>query len=94
MKRSQPSRRSIMTMIGGAFALALGSRTASGQGRVTRFQPVRHPQDAWLDALPGKHRTFIDTSTVNGGGAALLYAYNVYAANKPVLLGGLRHRAS
>jgi hypothetical protein len=38
--------------------------------------------DAWLDALPGKHRTFIDASTVRGGGSALLYAYNLYAANK------------
>ena len=82
MKPNERSRRSIVTVLGGAFALALGSRTASGQARVTRFQPVRHPQDAWLDALPGKHRTFIDTSTVNGGGAALLYAYNLYAANK------------
>jgi hypothetical protein len=49
---------------------------------VTRFQPVRHPQDSWLDAIPGTHRTFIDASTVSGGGSALIYAYNLYAANK------------
>jgi hypothetical protein len=46
-----------------------------------RFQPARHPQDAWLDAVVGKHRTFIDASTVSGAGAALLYANNILEAN-------------
>jgi len=39
-------RRSIIASLGaGAAALAVGSRTALAQARVTRFQPARHPQD-------------------------------------------------
>jgi len=82
MSQGHPSRRSFATAIGAALALTLGSRVASAQRRVATFQPTYHPQDAWLDAIPGKHRTLIDTSTVNGGGTGLLYAYNMYAANK------------
>ena len=83
MTDSMTSRRSLVSALGaGLAAFALGSRSAGAQARVTRFQPARHPQDAWLDSLPGRHRTFIDTSTVSGGGSALLYAYNLYEANK------------
>src|SRR5947207_13406830 len=82
MKSEDTSRRSFAATIGSALAFTLGSRIAKAQGRAARFEPARHSQDAWLDALPGKHRTFIDASTVSGGGSALLYAYNLYAANK------------
>ena len=82
MKLEDTTRRSFASALGGAFAFMLGSGLAGAQGRATRFQPARHPQDAWLDALAGKHRTFIDASTVPGAGTAMLYAYNLYAANK------------
>ena len=82
MKRGEPTRRSLVAALGSTLAFIVGSGVARGQGRITRFQPARHAKDAWLDALSGKHRTFIDASTVNGGGSALLYAYNLYAANK------------
>jgi len=82
MNPERSTRRSFATALGAAFAFAVGSRVTSAQGRTTTFQPARHPQDAWLDSIPGKHRTLIDTATVNGGGSALLYAYNLYAANK------------
>jgi len=82
MKSDEPTRRSLVAALGSTLAFIVGSGVASGQGRLTRFQPARHAKDAWLDAVSGKHRTFIDASTVNGGGSALLYAYNLYAANK------------
>lgn len=83
MDREQPSRRSSLAAFASAVgALLIGSRVADAQDHVTKFQPAIHPQDAWLDALAGKHRTFIDTSTVNGGGTALLYAFNLFYANK------------
>src|ERR1044071_1332044 len=82
MKQEQPTRRTFAAALGAAVALMGGAGTARAQGRATRFQPARHPRDAWLDALPGKHRTFIDASNVSGAGSALLYAYNLYAANK------------
>src|SRR4030095_6193815 len=73
MKSDEPTRRSLVAALGSSRAFIVGSGVASGQGRLTRFQPARHAKDAWLDAVSGKHRTFIDASTVNGGGSALLY---------------------
>ena len=76
-------RRSMMSSLGAAVAaFALGSREASAQTAAGRFQPARHPQDAWLDAVAGKHRTFIDAATTNGAGEGMLYANNLYEANK------------
>lgn len=70
-------------MLGSVFAaLMVEGRVSDAQGRSTNVQPLKHARDAWLDAIPGRHRTIIDTSTVTGGGAALLYAYNLYVANK------------
>lgn len=77
------ARRSIVATLGGTVAaLALGSTTAAAQTSAGRFQPARHSEDAWLDAIAGKHRTFIDAATVRGAGEAMLYANNLYAANK------------
>jgi hypothetical protein len=82
VKPDASTRRSLVAALGSTLALLVGSKVASGEGRITRFQPARHDKDTWLDAVPGKHRRFIDASTVTGGGSALLYAYNLYAANK------------
>jgi hypothetical protein len=83
MNTDMLTRRLMMSSLGAAVsAIVLGSRTASAQAPAKRFQPVRHSQDAWLDAVPGKHRTFIDASTANGAGEGMLYANNLYEANK------------
>ena len=77
------TRRSLVTGLGAAAAaFALGSKPAGAQAPATAFKPTRHPQDAWLDAVPGKHRSFIDCSTVSGAGEGILYANNLYVANK------------
>jgi hypothetical protein len=77
------TRRSMISGMGTAAAVvALGSSTAGAQTAAGRFQPARHPQDAWLDAVAGRHRTFIDASTAAGAGEAMLYANNLYVANK------------
>jgi hypothetical protein len=84
MRNVRKARRSLLSGLGiAAVGVAFGSRplaaqTASGG----RFQPARHQQDGWLDAVAGKHRTFIDASTPKGAGEALLYANNLYEANK------------
>ena len=76
-------RRSMMSGLGAAVAaFALGSGTGAAQTPARQFQPARHPQDAWLDAVAGKHRTFIDAATVTGAGEGMLYANNLYEANK------------
>jgi hypothetical protein len=83
MKHKMSTRRSMMSGLGaGAAVVALGSRTAGAQAPAGRAQPTRHPQDAWLDAVAGAHRIFIDAATVNGAGEGILYANNLYEANK------------
>jgi hypothetical protein len=81
MKHDNSTRRSVLAGLGGAAAaIALGS-PAAAQAPPAGFQPARHPQDEWLNALPGTHRTFIDCATVSGAGAGVLYANNLYVAN-------------
>ena len=83
MENDTLTRRSLVSRLGSAVAaFALGSGTAGAQTPATRFQPARHAQDAWLNAVPGKHRTFIDAATANGAGEGMLYANNLYVANK------------
>jgi hypothetical protein len=85
MTKHMKARRSVMSGLGvAAVGVALGSRPSSAQTTAGggRFQPARHQQDAWLDAIAGKHRTFIDASTPRGAGEAILYANNLYEANK------------
>ncbi len=77
-------RRSWLSLIGvAAAALAIRPAAAEAQapGAGGRFQPARHTEDAWFDALPGKHRTIIDSFSVKGGGDALLFANNLFVAN-------------
>ena len=77
------ARRYFVSAVGAAAA-ALVARPGSVNAApsATRFEPARHAQDAWLDAVPGKHRTFIDAATVRGAAEALLYANNLYESNK------------
>src|SRR5438874_1820518 len=77
------ARRSFISGIAAAAAaLGFGPATAEADTKASGFQPVRHPQDDWLDKLPGKHRMFIDAVTANGAGEAILFANNLYEANK------------
>ena len=61
-----------------AVAEAASAQTAPGPP----FQPARHPQDDWMDRLPGRHRVVFDTTNAGGIGAALLYANNFLNATK------------
>jgi intracellular sulfur oxidation DsrE/DsrF family protein len=71
-------RRSFLSRAGvTAAAVGLGGVAAHAQGGSGgRFQPARHTQDDWLDAVPGKHRLFLDALTGPGAGDALLFAGN------------------
>jgi len=85
MSHRTSDRRSLLSGLGAAAAgiFALMSKPAGAQtpASTARFQPSRHQQDGWMDALPGKHRTFIDCATVSGAGEGVLYANNLYVAN-------------
>jgi hypothetical protein len=82
MKQKSMARRSLMTGLGAAAAVSLTSKTAIAQTPARPFQPARHSQDAWLNTIRGTHRNFIDAATASGAGEAILYANNLYVANK------------
>ena len=82
---SQVARRSFLSRfgigaaaLGASSAVALPARAQNANG----FRPQRHAADDWLDAPKGGHRLVIDSSSPDGGGSALLYAGNFFAANK------------
>ena len=79
----QTTRRRFVTGIGAAAA-ALGAPAAAvaQTSARPRFQAARYPQDDWLDKIPGKHRIIIDAVTPNGAGEAVLFANNLYVADK------------
>jgi len=86
MLEKSVARRSLLSRFG-AGAAVLGAGTAGllparAEAAAAGFQPRRHNEDAWLDTPKGGHRFMIDSSTAEGGGSALLYASNTFAANK------------
>ena len=46
------------------------------------WAPTRHPQDDWLDEIPGQHRMFFDATSPMGAGEALTYANNFLTASR------------
>jgi hypothetical protein len=77
------ARRSLMSgMSAVAAAFALGARPARAQAAAAPFQPDRHPQDEWLDKIPGKHRVVFDVISSRGVPEALHFANNIYSGNK------------
>lgn len=48
----------------------------------TSFRPARHAQDAWLDAVPGKHRVVLDAVSATGASQGVGYSNNVYNASR------------
>ena len=85
-KQTKVSRRPFLSLFGiGAAALGAGlaaKGSSPAKAANADFQPMRHAADDWLDAIPGRHRFVVDSSTANGGGSALLYANNFFVANK------------
>src|ERR1041385_3846531 len=83
MSERRAGRRSIVSGVGAAIAaVAFAARNASAQTAAPTYQPARHPQDAWLGQLRGGHRTIVDCASVNAAGEGMLYANNLYLANK------------
>jgi intracellular sulfur oxidation DsrE/DsrF family protein len=91
MTKQSPStteRRSFLTRLNtgaaSVAALALGS-VALAQTKsapAARFEPTRHDKDDWMDAIPGKHRMVIDTTSSSGFRDGALFASNFLLANK------------
>jgi hypothetical protein len=66
-----------VAVVGGAAGTAAAQDPPAGP-----FRPAHHAQDDWFDSIPGRHRTFIDATTPHGAGEAILFANNLYVANK------------
>lgn len=77
-------RRSFLNQIGVAGAAAAGLAIAVPAAAQTGapFAAARHPQDDWMDSLPGKHRLYLDALTGPGAGDALLFATNFLNGNR------------
>jgi intracellular sulfur oxidation DsrE/DsrF family protein len=82
--RKPSTRRSILTGAAAAAAFSLAPGSARAQTPARRYQPARHSQDEWLDAVPGTHRTIIDCASTASAGAAMLFANNLYVGNSRV----------
>ena len=83
MSRETRTRRSMMVGLGAAVAAtAAAARPAGAQTTGGTFRPARHQLDSWMDSVPGKHRIFIDAATAHGAAEAVLFANNLYTANK------------
>jgi intracellular sulfur oxidation DsrE/DsrF family protein len=85
---SSSERRSFLTRLntGAASiaALALGgvALAQTKSAPTPRFEPTRHDKDDWMDALPGKHRMVIDTTSAAGLRDGLQFASNFMLANR------------
>lgn len=80
--RNTFGRRTLLGNLGVAAVAGLGASAAQAQSAAesphsSRFVPAKDPLDAWMDALPGSHRAFIDSSTMPGGANAVRYASNI-----------------
>jgi hypothetical protein len=85
MHKNIPARRSMLSAIGATLAaLSFRPRSAQAQSAVggKTFQPARHAQDDWMDAVPGKHRTVIDCAAAGAAGTGVFYANNIFTANR------------
>ena len=77
------NRRSFLAGVGLAAAgatVAAGANAASSGGG-SGFTPARHAEDSWMDELDGIHRAFVDSSTGQGGIAAVNFASNILRAH-------------
>lgn len=85
MNKNDQARRSMLSVIGAAFAafsLRPQSAHAQSESAARTFQPARHSEDEWMDALPGKHRTVIDCAAGGAAGTGVFYANNIFTANR------------
>lgn len=84
MTKDMQGRRSLMASIGAVAAVfTLGSRRVGAQApAASTFEPTRHVQDAWLDAIPGKHRVVLDVTSAAGVPEAVRFVNNILVGNK------------
>lgn len=97
------ARRALLAGIGAVAANAALSATTQPASATTAFRPTRHPEDEWLDKIPGKHRVVVDATTPDGVREAAQFVSNIFLGNKAgynlddgdvAVVFGLRHWAA
>lgn len=63
-----------------AAAGALGTQAASAQGAA--FTPLMHQEDAWLSAIPGRHRIILDCTSPEHMPDAIRFVGNFFSGHK------------
>lgn len=96
-------RRALLAGFGAVAAGAALSATTQSAPSTTPFRPARHPEDEWLDRIPGKHRVVVDATTPDGAREAAQFVSNIFRGNEAgyglddgdvAVVFGLRHWAS
>lgn len=87
MTQPKRTRREVLTGIGtaaaGTAAGAIGIQPAAAQGAAdTSFAPAMHAEDAWMSAMPGKHRVVVDIVSPERVADGLRFASNLLTAHK------------
>lgn len=83
MAKHEGRRRALITGLGVAAAAVGGGATpALAQSTAASFTPARHAQDAWLGAMPGRHRVVLDVTSAEHMPDAIRFAGNLFTGNK------------
>lgn len=83
MSSQKQNRRALIAGLGMAATTAtFGARGARAQSTSSPFTPARHEQDAWMGAMPGKHRVVLDVVTPPGVPDGIRFAGNLLTHNK------------
>jgi len=82
MKRDVKGRRQLVAGLGAAAtAVALGT-TPAGAQTPAPFTAARHPQDDWMDGMPGKHRIILDLTSPEALPEGIRFAGNLFTGHK------------
>lgn len=83
-RRTFLSRFGLGLTAAGSATLGAGVSSAqTPQRQDASWQAARHPQDDWLDRLPGKHRFVFDSTSPEGAGLAINnFINNYFTANQ------------
>ncbi len=65
-----------------ATSVTLGARGTQAPPATTPFTPTRHELDAWMSAMPGKHRVVLDVVSPTGVPDGIRFAGNLFTGNK------------
>lgn len=84
MSKHTRSRRALLAGLGAVAAGAVGSTSANAQGGATTstFTPTFHTEDAWLAALPGKHRIVLDVTSLEKMPEVVRFVSNLTTGHK------------